>query len=176
MHQHRSEGATPSQQSNGTAALFGRRLQRLIDAIGTRGADAFSDARIAAHVGVTSQYVRNLRHGKSVPSVEKAQRLAELFGVEHADYFLKPDNDPYVLSVEKRFFVGEGDPASRVTAAEEDEYRTEGALWGQLQDEYGVKEIAMRADQLSPEARIAVLEVVDQLLRDESGKNGPERL
>ncbi len=165
----------PSQQNSVTAALFGRRLQRLIDAAGARGSSSFSDARIATHVGVTGQYIRNLRRGKSVPSVEKAQKLAELFGVEHADYFLRPDDDPHVLEVERRFSASEDITASSASPAEGDECVTEGALWRQLQEEHGVKEIAMRAGQLSPEARSAVLGVVEQLLRNENRDSGPAR-
>ncbi|KWT63385.1 hypothetical protein ADL21_02935 [Streptomyces albus subsp. albus] len=175
MSQHRPEAATPSQQSSATAALFGRRLQRLIDAASARGARGFSDARIAAYVGVTGQYVRNLRRGKSVPSVEKAQKLAELFGVEHADYFLRPDDDPQVLEVERRFSASGGATVSSASPAEGEEPLTEDALWGQLRDEHGVQEIAMRAGQLSPEARIAVLGVVEQLLRSENRDSGPAR-
>lgn len=89
-------------QSADAACLFGRRLQRLVEAAHLEGKARFTDTEIAAYVGVSGQYIRNLRGGKSMPSVEKAQRLAEFFGVDHADYFLKPDDDPAVVATERR--------------------------------------------------------------------------
>lgn len=139
-----------------TAQLFGRRLQRLVDVVYPEGRQRYTDAEIAAHVGVTAQYISKLRSGKSVPSVEKAQSLADFFAVEHVDYFLKGDDDPVVLAVERRLDA-QGEP------------RTDDQLWDELRKDHGVKEIAMRAGQLSPEARAAVLGIVNQLFRSEKG-------
>ncbi|MET9295322.1 helix-turn-helix transcriptional regulator [Streptomyces sp. NPDC003077] len=178
-------GPTPS-ASHGpdTAKLFGRRLQRLIDVVRPEGRQRYTDAQIAAYVGVSAQYIHKLRHGKSVPSVEKAQSLAELFAVEHVDYFLKPDHDPSVRAVERRLRALEEGRVGRESVGRTgaDEGRAPGAapgadeeLWRRLREEHGVREIAMRAGQLSPEARFAVLGIVNQLFRSEKGVAPPER-
>jgi transcriptional regulator with XRE-family HTH domain len=247
MPNPRPEPTSLPSQGTDTARLFGRRLQRLVDVVYPHHRQRHTDAEIAAHVGVTAQYISKLRNGKSVPSVEKAQSLAEFFGVEQVDYFLKPDDDAVVIVVERRlrsmedlrtgtgtsqapegvhssagFFpaassgsgpgsAGPGsdavsDASSTVaadadlgsgagsgtdsgvepgvepgidsgvdsdgradTAAAREQPGPDDSLWHELQMEHGVKEIAMRAGQLSPEARAAVLGIVNQLFLSEKG-------
>ncbi|QHC22087.1 helix-turn-helix domain-containing protein [Streptomyces sp. GS7] len=180
MTNHRQESTASPNQGADTAQLFGRRLQRLVDTARPKGRQRYTDAEVAAHVGVSPQYIRKLRNGKSVPSVEKAQSLAELFEVEHVDYFLKPDDDPAVLAVERRLRMLEdgcvdAKPATDAAEAQPEEMNADADLWRRLQEEHGVKEIAMRAGQLSPEARAAVLGVVDQLFQSEKGAVPPDQ-
>ncbi|WP_406510966.1 helix-turn-helix domain-containing protein [Streptomyces sp. NBC_00212] len=153
-------------QSADAACLFGRRLQRLVEAAHLEGKARFTDTEIAAYVGVSGQYIRNLRGGKSMPSVEKAQRLAEFFGVDHADYFLKPDDDPAVVATERRLRSHKDARPEGDRALEEDTAAQE--RWLQVREDHGVREIALRAGQLSPEARSAVLGIVEELIRSES--------
>ncbi|MGW7574698.1 helix-turn-helix domain-containing protein [Streptomyces sp. NPDC054765] len=180
MTNHRPKSAASPAQGTDTAKLFGRRLQRLVDLVHPEGRQCYTDSEIAAQVGVSAQYIRKLRNGKSVPSVEKAQSLAELFAVEHVDYFLKPDDDPSVLTVEHRLGTledgrAERKPATDAVAARPEMMNADTELWRRLQEEHGVKEIAMRAGQLSPEARMAVLGVVNQLFQSEKGAAPPTR-
>ncbi|GAA2330942.1 MULTISPECIES: helix-turn-helix domain-containing protein [Streptomyces] len=162
MPLNRPKARTRPLQSTDAACLFGRRLQRLIEAARLEGSDRFTDTDIAEYVGVSGQYIRNLRSGKSMPSVAKAQRLAEFFGVNHADYFLKPDDDPSVLAAERRLRTSEGVQTAR-DSKPVDEQR-----WRRLCEDHGVQEIALRAGQLSPEARSAVLGIVEDLIRSEA--------
>ncbi|MFD3515807.1 helix-turn-helix domain-containing protein [Streptomyces sp. NPDC058657] len=148
--------------STDAACLFGRRLQRLVEAARLEDKGRFTDTEIAAYVGVSGQYIRNLRSGKSMPSVEKAQRLAEFFGVDHADYFLKPDDDPAVLATERRLRTFEGAQTTGDSAPVDEE------RWLHLREGHGVQQIALRAGQLSPEARSAVLGIVEDLIRSEA--------
>ncbi|WP_329182010.1 helix-turn-helix domain-containing protein (plasmid) [Streptomyces decoyicus] len=180
MANHRQESTASPAQGTDTARVFGRRLQRLVETVRPEGRQRYTDAEIAVHVGVSPQYIRKLRNGKSVPSVEKAQSLAEFFEVEHVDYFLKPDDDPAVLTVEDRVRTLEGGcvdrkPATDAVAAPPEDMNTDATLWNRLQEEHGVKEIAMRAGELSPEARVAVLGIVNQLFQSEKGAAPPTR-
>ncbi|MFG2227695.1 helix-turn-helix domain-containing protein [Streptomyces sp. NPDC048644] len=180
MTNRRQEPTAPHVQGTDIAKLFGRRLQRLVDVVCPEGRQRYTDAEVAAHVGVSAQYIRKLRKGTSVPSVEKAQSLAEFFEVEHVDYFLKPDDDPAVLRVENRLQSLENGFADRkpdtdAEAAPPEDMNTDVDLWHRLQEEHGVKEIAMRAGELSPEARTAVLDIVNQLFQSEKSAAPPTR-
>ncbi|MFC4517336.1 helix-turn-helix domain-containing protein [Streptomyces ehimensis] len=153
----------------GTAALFGARLQRLVDNVHPKRSKPYTDAEIAAHVGVTAKYIGKLRAGRSMPSLEKGRAIAALFDID-VDYLLKPDDHPAVTRVEGRL------PTTRESAAppqKSPSHPTEEELWLQLQQVHGVKEIALRAGQLSPGARASVLDIVNRIL---SSENEAQRL
>ncbi|MFD5735813.1 helix-turn-helix domain-containing protein [Streptomyces sioyaensis] len=168
MPNARPDETPPPSQALYAAVRFGQRLQRLVDVVHPEERQRYTDGEIAAYVGVTPQYVNKLRRGKSVPTLDKAVRLAEFFRIESSDYFMKADGDPAVRAVERRLQALENArddrPAaerhSAGTGADEDD------IWRKLQQEHGVMEIAMRAEKLSPEARKAVLAIVDQILNE----------
>ncbi|MCC2280854.1 helix-turn-helix domain-containing protein [Streptomyces sp. ET3-23] len=161
----RSNTTGPSSLERGSAALFGTRLQRLADTT-----EHYSDAEIAMHVGVTTNYIAKLRAGRSMPSFEKGRAIAAFFNV-HVDYLLQPDDHPAVQQVEQRLQElvhrrsGSSATNPAVSPAPGDDDET---LWQQLQEVHGVREIAMRAGQLSPGARAAVLDIVNRILGSES--------
>ncbi|MEU8582918.1 helix-turn-helix domain-containing protein [Streptomyces abikoensis] len=152
----------------GTAALFGARLQRLVDNVYPNHSRPYTDTEIAEHVGVTSKYISKLRAGHSMPSLEKGRAIAALFDVD-VDYLLKPHDHPAVARVEGSLPATRGSaelPQGSVGQPTEDE------LWLQLQQVHGVKEIALRAGQLSPGARASVLDIVNRILGSESEASG----
>ncbi|MFD5696483.1 helix-turn-helix transcriptional regulator [Streptomyces lasiicapitis] len=159
-------GSTPD-SSDADAIRFGIRLQRLISVGYPEGTKRYTDVEIAASVGVSAQYVANLRNGKSLPRLEKAVRLAAFFRLDSWDYFVKPDDDPVVLAVERRVRAlnaqRSGQPPAAAEAAEADTLDV-AELWTHLKNNRDVQRIASRATQLTPEGLAAVLGVVDQIL------------
>lgn len=166
----RSNTTGPPSLEPGSAALFGTRLQRLADTT-----EHYSDAEIAMHVGVTTNYIAKLRAGRSMPSFEKGRAIAAFFNV-HVDYLLQPDDHLAVQQVEQRLqelvqrHGGSSATTQPVTPAPEGDDET---LWQQLQEVHGVREIAMRAGQLSPGARASVLDIVNRILSSENNAGAP---
>ncbi|MGK5630985.1 helix-turn-helix domain-containing protein [Streptomyces sp. URMC 123] len=152
------------------AALFGQRLQRLVDLVLPDGRRRYTDAEIAAYVGVTAQYVSKLRKGRSIPNAQKALRLAEFFEINGIEYFLRPDEHPSVRAVERRLRSLQarraGAPPAREQAGRSGGEREPDAdaLWAKLQADHRVEQICMRAKRLTPEGQAAVLAIVDQIL------------
>ena len=152
------------------AALFARRLQRLIAVIypAARGRP-YTDTEIAKHTGLSNQYIGKLRKGQSVPSLANASRLATLFGVS-TDYFLNAAEHPVVRSVERNLRMIEDHRAGRPQRVE---HRSAGgtacadhagpATHADLLADEEVRQIAEGAAELPPAMRGPVRAVIDQL-------------
>ncbi|KWT61885.1 hypothetical protein ADL21_11435 [Streptomyces albus subsp. albus] len=131
----------------GSETVLSRRLNKLFADIRPDGPngrcytnDEVAAALRAAHAGlrVTGGYLSALRTGaKANPSTGLVTALAHFFGVPPAYFF------------------------DDATAAQTD---AEIAL-AQAVHRHGVRQLALRANQLTPEGLAAVTEVVDQLLR-----------
>ncbi|MCD9145988.1 helix-turn-helix domain-containing protein [Streptomyces albireticuli] len=166
----RPDEAAPGAPAPTAAALLGRRLQRLIDTGYPTGERRYTDVEIAEHVRVSSQYISNLRKGKSVPTLEKAVRLADFFDIPSSDYFLRPAGDPAVHEVERTLRALEtGDhhlptAPGRRTAPPAPDRDNPATRMDELMVKHRVKELALRANELSDEGLTAVLGIVDQIL------------
>ncbi|MFE0099840.1 helix-turn-helix domain-containing protein [Streptomyces sp. NPDC059009] len=162
-----SRTGSSDDSSRAEAVRFGARLQRLIDVGYPEGDRRYTDAEIATSVGVSAQYIANLRHAKSLPRLEKAVKLAAFFGLDSWDYFVKPDDDPAVLAVDRRARTLDAQRRGQHVPASDDaghETPDIAELWTHLKNNRDVQRIASRATQLSPEGLAAVLGVVDQIL------------
>ncbi|WP_051142035.1 PAS domain-containing protein [Paucidesulfovibrio longus] len=79
------ETSASRQQVLNLKLLFGKQLLRL------RNASGLSRAALGERAGVTGVYISKMERGLASPSFEVIVRLAEVFGVEPAQFFLRED-------------------------------------------------------------------------------------
>ncbi|MEV6686377.1 helix-turn-helix transcriptional regulator [Streptomyces sp. NPDC051130] len=143
------------------------------------GGPRYTDVEVAEGAGISPQYVRNLRNGKSVPGLAPAMRLAAFFTLANVDYFVMHDSHASVTAVEQRLAelerakeTGQAMPLPRpcAAAAEPDVEAEVEELMRRLQGNHEVLDISHRSARLSPEgkaAATALLGLVERILQPE---------
>lgn len=63
---------------------FGKRLRKI------RREKDITQEQLAETIGVTGEFISNLERGKSAPSFETVEKLAEALGVDVEELFRKP--------------------------------------------------------------------------------------